>query len=324
MKCTKTATCSLLAFFLLAAHASAEEYDFELDVDFGSTNSDFESTFSPITGGTVFSSSSRDTDNLSILGSWYFAGLSDNVGPRARAELVNRASSLTLGYARTEETDKGLTTLVGITQPFVPAPYRFESDGDSYGMNLRYVDRDSGWFGGAGWQSSEISFGGSVSGLDTTEWQVGVGKYIFETTTLGLDVTQIDGRFSDATVVALSFEHLGDLGEDWQYAIDIGYDRLDGDFSFELDSWSASAALYPNRDLEFGVTITDTPDGTTERYGNGYEAFASWFVKPNISLSARYRVEDVDTFSGTIEGQGTQVSDADQSTFGISATWRFD
>ena len=126
----------------------------------------------------------------------------------------------------------------------------------------------------------------------------------------------------ETTAVAVSLEHLGDLGERWQYAIDIEYNRVDADGGSELDTWRAAVALYPSRNFEFGVAIEDV-SGLFGQDTTGVEGFASWFVKPNVRLSARYRVDDAEYFGNVSIGGASTVSDADQDGFGINATVRF-
>jgi hypothetical protein len=320
MRHTRGTGCWLLAGILVATSGFAEEYDFEIALAFDSTKfDDSQTTMTP--GGTVFNLGETDTDELSVFGSWYFAGLSDDKGPRARAVLVDRASSVSVGYSRSDQTISEFRTSDDPSFPFAPLDVKFDSDGDSFVVDFRYVDRDSGWFGNAGLLTSNTTLGGFVNqSVDTTGWNLGAGKYLFETTTIGLDVGQVNvNGGGDATVVAVSFAHLGDLGERWQYAIDVGYNHADVDFGSELDTWGAAIALYPTRDFEFGVAIEDVSTNNAFLDTTGIEGFASWFVKPNVRLSARYRAYDVDN---SIFDAST-VRDADQDSFGISATIRF-
>ena len=118
-----------LVGMLFATSASAEQYNFEVGLDFDSTRFDGSQTITT-TGGTVFNSNETDSDDLRLFGSWYFAGLSDDKGPRARAVLVDRASSLSLGYSRLDQT---IVTFLSSDDPFFPFPpidSRFDSDGD--------------------------------------------------------------------------------------------------------------------------------------------------------------------------------------------------
>lgn len=119
------------------------------------------------------------------------------------------------------------------------------------------------------------------------------------------------------------FEHLGDLGERWQYAIDIGYNRADRDYGSDLDTWRAAIALYPTRDFEFGVAVEDGSANNGFLDNTGIEGFASWFVTPNVRLSARYGVDDINDSGNFSFGGATTVTDADRDSSGISASIRF-
>ena len=84
--------------------------------------------------------------------------------------------------------------------------------------------------------------------------------------------------------------------------------------------------MYPTRDFEFGINVEDvTAHGNTffDLDTTTIEGFASWFVTPNVQLSARYRVDDVSFFPDVIIGGAPTASDADQDSIGISATVRF-
>lgn len=321
--------CLLVGMFV-TTNASAEDYDFEVNLGFDSTRFDGSKTITT-PGGTIFNSGETDTDTLSLSGSWYFAGLSDDKGPRARAALVDRASSLNFSYLRSDQTT---STFLNSDDPMFPFPSidtRFDSDEDSFAVDLHYVDRDSGWFGDAGLFTSDITLSNVSESFSANGWRLGVGKYVLESTTLALDYSQINVSRSTAGAKAfgVSLEHLGDLGERWQYAVDIDYSRVDADRGSELDTWRAAFSLYPNRDFEFGLAVEDVSgvlesvSGLSRRESTGLEAFASWFVKPNIRLSTRYRFDDAE-YSGNIGiPGGSTVSDADQDGFGINATIRF-
>lgn len=323
MRHAMDAGCWLLAGMLVATSALAEEYDFEVGLAFDSTRFDGSQTITT-PGGTIFNSGETDTDNLSVFGSWYFAGLSDDKGPRARAAFVDRASAVSIGYSRSEQTRSALLSSDDPTFSFPPFDSVFDSDGDSFALDFRYVDRGSGWFGNAGLLRTDTTLSGFVDdSIDVTGWNLGGGKYLFESTTLGLDVGQVNSDNGlDATVVAVVFAHLGSLGERWQYAIDLGYNRVDVDRGSELDIWDAAIALYPSQDFEFGIAVEDVSGGSFDNT-TGVEGFASWYVTPNVRLSARYRVDDVDYFGNIIISGAPTVSDADQDSFGISATIRF-
>ena len=330
MKSNMSRGCWFLVGMLISTSGFAEEYDFEIGLAFNRTTFDG-SQLITTPGGTIFSSSNTDMDELGVFGSWYFAGLSDDIGPRARAAFVDRASSVGVGYSHLEQTISLFRSNDDPSFPVPPIDSVFDTDGDSLAVQIRYVDRDSGWFGNAGLlESNNMPFGpnGSIDdSSDATGWNLGVGKYLFETTALSLDVSEVDGDGGlDTSVYALTFIHLGNFGERWQYAIDVAYSRLDLDRSVDLDNWGATFALYPTRDFEFGINVEDvSADGRTfvDLDTTAIEGFASWFVTPNVQLSARYRVDDVSFFPDVTIGGAPTVSDADQDSFGISATVRF-
>lgn len=320
MKHTRLAGYCLLAGMLVATNGFAEDYDFEIGLAFDSTRFDGSQTRTT-PGGTTFISSETDTDELSVFGRWYFNGLSDDKGPRARAAFVDRASSLSVAYSHSDFTSSALFTSNDPSSPFPPFDSSFESDQDSFVADLRYVDRDSGWFGDVGLLTSDFN------SVDATGWNLGVGKYLFETTTLSLNVGQVDVSGGDSTAVVVAFSHLDDLGKNWQYAVDLGYSSVDGVGSRERDTWNAAIALYPTRDFEFGVALEEVSGNSlalnTDRGKTGVEGFASWFVTPNVQISARYRVDDVDFSDNIVLPNTSTISDTDQDSFAISAAIRF-
>lgn len=311
----------LAGVMLMATSAAAEDFSFEVGATYDRTRLDAEQTITT-GGGSIFNSNDFDTDVYSLFGSWYFAGLSDEKGPRARAAFVDRASALNIGYAR---TDVSIAASVVSTDPGIPSfDGSFKSDGDAYVIDARYVWRESGWFAGAGVASTNTTVTGFVDdSVDSTAWRLGVGKYLFETTTLALDVSQADEDGGDATNISATFSHLGNMGASWQYAVDLGYSRTDADFDLEFDTWSAALSLYPNRDFEFGVRIAEQDADFAALDSTSYEGFLSWFVTPGVVLAARYRVDDVGWLGNVSIGGVEPTSDIDQDSIGVSVSVRF-
>lgn len=322
MKRTSSFARALIATGLFTSIASAETYDFEIGIAYAGGEFDGSQTITT-NGGTIFNSISTDTDDLSVVGSWYFTGLSDDKGPRARAVLVDRASVFSFRFSRAEQTTATVLTSDDPLSPFPPVDSTFESEGDTFGFDVRHAFRDSGWIGIVGLSTTSAEFSGAVSdSADATGWRLGVGKYLSENTTLGVDFseTNVDGG-PDSTALGISLEHLGDLGAHWQYAVDVRYNRVDSDGPFEVDTARAAFSLYPTRDLELGVAVEDASGSGQDVLG--LELFASWFVSPGFRVSAGYRVDDTDSFGGLSLGGAPSVSDTDQSSFRIGASLRF-
>ncbi len=313
-----------------APHATAEIYNFEVGLGFDRTQFDSSSVRTidqpvPPTPITFSDETSIDTDDIRLFGSWYFAGLTDDNGPRARAVFVDRASVATLAYLRSDQTfstrfdnDSGLT--------FLP-PGEFSSDQtlDDLSASVRLVDRNSGWYGLAGISRSEAEIDFNVPGpvgsdFDATGYNLGFGKYLFATTSLEIAVDWIEADNNDVTIVSLDFTHLGSIGESWQYAVDLGYANTDGDFGADSDSYLAGLSLYPNRDLEFGIALTEE-DGPFGGELTSIGIFGSWFFVPNASMSVRYRFDDVD--SGITAIGPLDAVDEDQDAWGIGVNVRF-
>ena len=234
--------------------------------------------------------------------------------------LVDRASSLSIGYSRTEQSNSFVLTSSDPAFPLTPFDLSFDSNVDAFSADFRYVDRDSGWFGSVGLLTANAT--AAVLALqpgDADGWSLGAGKYLADTTTLSLNFTDV----SDTSAVGLSFEHLGDLGASWQYAVDLGYSYVDLGGGFDLDTLGAAISLYPTRDFEFGLAVEDISGDFPSADSQTVEGFASWYVKPNVRLSARYRVDDADYLGNVSIGGGSTVSDSDEDSFGISASIRF-
>lgn len=317
----------LLAGVLAVTNASADQYDFEIELAYDRSQFDGSQTLTT-PGGSIFTSNETDNDDLSVIGSWYFSGLSDDKGPRARAVFVDRASSVSVGYTRSEQNTSTFLTSDDPAFTFPSIDSEFDSSGNSFSANIRYIDKSSGWFGQAGLLSANTALSGFVSdSVDATGWSLGVGKYLFDRTALSLDFSEVDvDGGGSATVTAASFTHLGDLGSNWQYAIDVAYSHTDADFGTELDTWGAAFAFYPSRDFEFGIAYENASDNNgsiIDLSNTSVAGFVSWYVTPKVRLAARYRVDDPDYFGNIGISGATRVSDADQSAFGISAAIRF-
>ncbi len=320
----KTIISTLLTGAVFAvAGAAADDFDFEIGATYDRTQLDAEQTINT-NFGTIFNSTDIDTDAYSLFGNWYFAGLSDEKGPRARAAFVDRASALRVAYAR---TDVSASASIESTDPAIPEfDSTFKTKGDAYSLDGRYVWRESGWFAAAGIASVETSLSGTLGGgssTDSTAWRLGVGKYLFENTTLALDYGQSDQDGGDATNFSAMFSHLGNMGSTWQYAVDLGYSQTDSDFSLDLESWRAGLSLYPNRDFEFGIGYAESDADFAALDSTSYEGFVSWFVTPGVVLAARYRVDDVGFLGNVLIPSAETSSDADQDSIGVSVTIRF-
>lgn len=281
--------------------ATAEDFDYEINLGF--TQIDIDSTVTTTLPGFPSTTSADDASvrSLSLGGTWFFDGLSDDKGPRAQAAFVDRASSLSARYAD------------------------ISGDADASDISLlgRYVWKNSGWFVGGSYADNEQ--GGSTD-VDVSQITATVGKYIGETTSIDLSLirqeVEFDAQFfgSQSTTnsgAVLSFDHLGTLSTQWQYAA--GVSVSSESFNGASGSYTANFSLYPNRDVSLSAGITGELGGG----GNGGTAFnfgAGWFFTPQ--LQGRVSVGFFDVGNDGPQSSFVEV-DTDNTQIGASIRYRF-
>lgn len=300
-----------------ATGAAAEDYDYELRLAYGWGQSD--GTFATTVNGVPdpslgLSTTSSDSDAIDLSGAWYYAGLSDADGPKSRAAFLSRASSIVVGYSRGDESGSSSFTGGG---NFPPVSNTFDSTSNEISVDLRHVWVDSGWYALAGLSHAELERDSVINGAavsterDATAYVLGVGKYLGEATTLDLSVLTLDAGGSNPTVVALTFNHIGSVGETWQYGASAAYAK--SDTGGDGDVFAVQGALYPSAAIEFGLGFSrqESARGSDQ---DAIEAFAGWFVRDHVELTARYRT--IDAGSGLGE-------DVDNDEFGVGVRVRF-
>lgn len=298
--------------------AAGEDYDYQVGLTYGSGQSDstLVSTFGgvpdPLLGITT---SSSDSDTFGLAGAWFYSGLSDANGPKSRAAFMSRASSLVFSYSNGDESTTTEFSGGGIIPPQTT---RSSGSRNEYSLDLRHVWKDSGWFATAGISRAELDVDITNNGgvpafatFDATRYTLGVGKYLGQATTLDLAITTLDVGSSNPTVVALSFSHIGSLGANWQYGADVAFAKSDsGD---DGDAIALRGSLFPTASVEFGLGFS-RQDSSGGLELETTEAFAGWFVRDNVELTARYRLDEPDTFPG---------QDIDSDEFGVGVSVRF-
>lgn len=308
----------------VSMNASGEEFRYAAGLEFSSESFDSTSIFTTVgpPPTTVVDSTSIDTDTIRLAGQWYFSGLSDERGPRARAAFVDRASTVALSYTW---LDQDIASIRTSDDPLVPATgFAASPSGGEINLGLRYVNRESGWFGTAALSRADIDVGANLgaNSFDATGWQVGLGKYFWDTTAVQFAYGQVNADFNDSKSFAILVNHLGALGGNWQYGADVAFERRDSDFGDDANNLSAAFSLYPNRDIEFGVRYFRDEQEFFDGI-DGYEGFASWYFNPRVSLAASYRVDDVVSVGTVFLPLAELSQSADQDTVTLSIDVRF-
>ena len=305
----------LVAGILAAGSVSADTFDHEVDLSFSSFDSDAISF--PVSGGVPdptqgSSTTSTSDDELAVSWSWFYSGLSDEEGPRSRAEFVSRASGLSLTYARLDGDSSFASNFFGFS-----ISGSGEQTADTVGVDVRQVWKDSGWYVQAGIarSSADASFtdsqGNTADGSAEGEvYVLGLGKYLGPTTALDIVLADAEIGGSSNPNVAVSLSHIGALGEDWQYGADFGAAFADD----ETRAYKAQFSLYPNRDIAFGLGYTrlDDDNGFSVE-GSTVSGFASWFVNEKTVVRASFS-------SGDTDALGT---DGDSDSFSIGVSIRY-
>ncbi len=312
------------ALALTTPMAQADDFDFEAGLNFFGERFESEADLIiPASPFPVSTFTAVDSDEIAVFGRWFFHGLSDDEGPRARAVFVNRASSLNLNYVRSESTaSAGLFSQDPAFSPI--ALPDIDLDIDSFSVDARFVSRQNGWFGEFGIAQARLNSDFIGESFDATTLSAGIGKYVAKTTALEVNLATVDADQGDATTVAVNFTHLGAISPTWQYAIDGLYSNTNADGDGDSDSWRLALSLYPNKDVEFGIAFDGTDQNTA--FGNadrtGFQLFASWFITANFQIGGSYRFDDADELPFNTGGTVTNTS-TDQYAFSAGATLRF-
>lgn len=315
---------TVLSFWVIfSTTAQADSYDYEIGISYDSTQGSNDSVanfgISPIPATVVTINSDSDTDEITASGNWYFDGVIANDGPRTRAAFIGRASYLSLTYTNGRGDD---VITINSSDPLIPSStFQFDRENDDFSAGLRWVWAESGWYGLANIVSADFDFSGDSGSVSTSAdiYGVGVGKYIGTQTTIDLTVVRVEsdssgniiGGNSSSSEVALSFSHIGNLGQTWQYGTDIGLSTTnvgnsDGSFNIGL-------SIYPTRDIAFGLNVISglrDADAAPKRYN----VSGSWFSSEKLEFTAGYGWVDIDEPPNT---------NSDQSSFSVGANYRF-
>ncbi len=298
----------LALIFCYSAHA--DDYDFEVGLTIGQSEADTTTVSFPAPINST-ATSTAEADRFDLRGTWFYTGLSDGKGPKRRAAFVDRASSISLGYSRSDQSSSVVLSGGGLP----PVESNASIDFSGVSVDLRHVWKDSGWFGIVGIARAEFdgefSNGSttSTSNADADAYSLGIGKYVAETTALDLRVLSQDSGSSTAAAISLNFSHLAPLGDTWMFGADVGLTKTDT--AGDGDAYNIRGSLYPNSDVDFGLSFArrDEERGIDSE---SFELFAGWFITSNTRVHASYREDTGDA------GLNAE-SDSSGFEFGISS-----
>ena len=302
----------LLPGFALVASMSALAGPYSYQVNAGYTDSD-----GPLQG----------SERTSIQGSYFFDPVVRNAAPAGEAAFASRASSVSLGGARTSINTPTGFARISLTDPpivppdsifstgpvFIPAPVNlasgFGTDSDDYRGAIRYV-HESGWLAEASLSAVRPDSAGFDS--DTDVYSVAIGKYIGPTTTVTLGYRREETDSDNTTNVGFCLFPPCPLPA-----------TLRTEFDDSGDTWSARArhlvatearhhlfagsVSYSTRSTDFRTSITgDTPFTLDQMLSNEshlLESSASYTFYPlsTLGLGLSFRHTDAEDYTSNAQ-----------------------
>jgi len=226
-----------------------------------------------ITGG--------DVSSLSVGGTYYFDEVDDDKGPHGEAAFIDRESSLSLSYTD-GETDSDETPDLDIS---------------TFGADLRMIFGDGGWIVDLGYDYSEPELADGPDAFDTEVDIItaGVGKYLWENTTLVLSYIYTDvsvetdgfGEFEgDVDSYRADFDHLWLFENDGGFAVHAAYGFVDVENRDDIDIYEIDGTWYICRDFGIGAGYRNTDDDGLEL--EEYGVFAEYFITPGVAVTLEY------------------------------------
>jgi hypothetical protein len=189
----------------------------------------------------------NDTDQFDVSGTWYMETVDTSKGPLGEAAFLDHASHITLAYTYGEVDLDG----------------QDDADGDTYTFDSRYVAEGpgwklSGWLVDVGYERFE------PEDREVDTWSLGIGKYIFQNTTLVLGYENVNiNNGGDADRWGVDLEHF---------------------FPFS-GSGGLKARAHGGK-----TVVNDVDDPTTWGIGG------TWYIGNNWGISADYEKDDIDGF----------------------------
>ena len=286
---------SILSAFCLTAgnYSTADTYNVEIITAFSS--GEFER-------GHV----QTELDTVSIGGRFFINDVDTSLGPLQEAAFLGKASSV-------EATNLGNG----------PDLLGFNSDIDGYSAGVNYVTR-AGYILGSRIRKTDVGRYDRVK-----DWELSVGKYINDRTTIAFAYSSSDSRGADTgfysdgifrttgdsnfySLKAKQFIALATQGHlSLEGSISAGTVESNFDSPLEDDVILLGSGLtyYPFRHLAFGLSAQLDATNSWEIFN--HRLYGSWFATETLSFDISYETDD------------DSITDIETNTFNFSATFRF-
>lgn len=225
-----------------------------------------------ITGG--------DVSSVTLSGTAYLQPVDDSKGPLREAAFISHSSSLTAFYSDGEiDADNGP-----------------DLDIESYGADVRYVTNKMGsWIVDLAYERDE------PEDLEIDNYSIGLGKYLWDTTTLVFTYTNSDpDEGGDVDAYRLDFDHLFLFANDGGLKLHAAYAFVDidddGEFSSndndDIDVYEFDATWYIWRNFGIGAGYRNTDFNVEEL--EEYFVQAEYFITDKVSVGVAYTEGEFD------------------------------
>lgn len=222
-----------------------------------------------------FTSRSEDIDeNIGRLyGTWYMENVDTSKGPLNEAAFLDHASNITIfgsdGEVDLSSLDRDLN----------------DEDGQSYGIDSRYVAEGpgwklSGWLVDLGYERRE------PGDAEIDFYNIGIGKYITQNTTLVFDYQTINvNNGGDTDGYSVDLAHFFPFNNGG-LKVDLGGGKTVVKNADDIDSWNVDGMWYLNNNLGFGAGYENTSQNGRE--ADGWQVNADWFITESFALNLEY------------------------------------
>ena len=213
-----------------------------------------------------------DTDEIDLSATWFMETVDTSKGPLGEAAFLDHASSIK----------------VVVKDGKVELTNQNNDDGQTYEAKMRYVAEGPGWEL-SGWLV-DLGVKRSEPGNQKYDhYNVGVGKYITENTTLVFNYANTgfnNGNGSGTDTYGGTMDHF--------FAIGDGGLKAEGNFSRtyvpnrdDIDNYGVGVTYYLGSNLGFGANWEQNEINGWEI--NTYGVSAQWFISENFAVSLSYQ-----------------------------------
>ena len=213
-----------------------------------------------------------DTDEIDVSGTWYMETVDTSKGPLGEAAFLDHASNITIAVA------DGKVELAN----------QNNDDGQTYEASMRYVAEGPGWKL-SGWLVDLSAKRAEPGNAKIDQYNIGVGKYITENTTLVLNYENTslnNGNGSGLDTYGGNVDHFFAFGDGGLMA-GVNFARTYVPNSDDIDSYGLDATYYLGNNLGFGVNWEQYEDSGNET--NVYGVSAEWFISESFAVSLSYQ-----------------------------------